>query len=229
VRSSSDLSAESLSAAQDPHYPELFRKPAKFEVRVEGNAETLVSSTVTSNTPLGFAYRSADQKQIYQVRTDGFTHNRLKPYQEWDLFVAEARRLWNVYKKVVRPVTIELIGLNYLNEILLPLGTKFDEYFNTYIEVPVELPQTLNVFSLGYQLTIPEDQGKGFIHIGQGYGMPKEQGLVTVNLNIQAFRQVDLPFEDSDDDLWPMFEALRKAKSHAFEACITDKVREMIR
>ena len=227
VRTAVDIDVESLSAGRDQLYPELFRKPVKMEVRVEANSDTLAASAAAANTPLGFAFRSEDQKQIYQIRTDGFTHNRLPPYQEWDVFVAEARRLWLIYKSVVNPEVIELIGLNYLNEISIPGGVALDDYFRTYIEVPPELPQTLNVFALGYQLAIPE--GGGFLHVGQSYGPPKKPSSVTVNLNIQAFRQVHITGDTMEDALWTMFEALREAKSMAFEACITDKVREMIR
>ena len=227
VRTAVDIDVESLSVGQDPLYPDLFRKPIKMEVRVEASSDTLAASAAAANTPLGFAFRSEDQKQIYQIRTDGFTHNRLAPYLEWDVFVAEARRLWLIYKSVVKPEAIELIGLNYLNELFIPGGVSLDDYFRTYIEVPPELPQTLNVFSLGYQLTIPD--GGGFLHVAQSYGPPKKPSFVTVHLNIQAFRQVDITGDTTEDVLWPMFEALREAKSMAFEACITDKVREMIR
>jgi uncharacterized protein (TIGR04255 family) len=227
VRSAVDLDIDSLLAAKDPKYPDLFLRPTKVQVHVEANNETLAASAAADNTLLGFAFRSEDQKQIYQIRTDGFTHNRLAPYQEWDVFVAEARRLWLLYKSVVRPQTIELIGLNYLNEILIPGGVSINDYFRTYIEVPPELPQALNVFSLGFQLTIPDDGG--FLRIGQSYGAPKKESFVTMNLNIQAFKQVNISGDSMEDSLWPMFEALRIAKSMAFEACITDKVREMIR
>jgi uncharacterized protein (TIGR04255 family) len=229
VRGATDKGPEDLLAAADPGYPLLFQRPVKMEVKIEGDAKTLVSSATTSNTLLGFAYKSEDEKQVYQFRTDGFTHNRLAPYKEWDLFVAEARRLWQVYKNVVKPQTVELVGLNYINEISIPFGVDFSEYVKTYIEVPSGLPQSLNTFTFGYQVTIPDDEG--FLYISQGYGVPKKEGFVNLILNIQAFKQINLSVDDSasEQHIWTTFEALRKAKSSAFEACITDRVREMIR
>jgi uncharacterized protein (TIGR04255 family) len=229
VRSLVDLDPEALETAKDPNYPELFLKPTKVEVRVEANNLTLAASAAADNTLLGYGFRSADQKQIYQVRTDGFTHNRLAPYQEWDVFAAEARRLWNVYRNALHPEVVELAGLNYVNEIPIPFGVDFSEYVKTYIEVPAGLPQSLNTFNFGYQLTIPDDGG--FLFISQGYGPLKTDGFVNMILNIQAFKQLHLPATDpsTEEILWSTFEGLRKAKSDAFEACITDKVREMIR
>jgi uncharacterized protein (TIGR04255 family) len=81
---------------------------------------------------------------------------------------------------------------------------------------------------LGYQVTIPEDAG--FLKIGQTYGIPKREGFGVIRLNIQAFRQMNLHLnDDNETSIWEAFKALRKAKDDAFEACITDKVREMIR
>ena len=71
----------------------------------------------TSSEQLGFSYRSLDEKNIFQVRKDGFSHNRLAPYTEWQSFSAEARRLWSIYRDEAGPADIEMIGLNYINEI----------------------------------------------------------------------------------------------------------------
>ena len=33
----------------------------------------------------GLRFMSADEKQILQVKTDGFTFSRLKPYEQWEV------------------------------------------------------------------------------------------------------------------------------------------------
>jgi len=177
---------------------------------------------------MGFAYRSDDEKDIFQVRKDGFTHNRLSPYTEWQSFSSEAKRLWLLYKESADPAVIEMIGLNYINEFYLPFGLSFEEYFRTYVEVPRQLPQNLMSFSFMYQLLIPDDAG--VLQIAQGYGPIRKPDHSTVILNIQASKQINKICADvAEDELWDMFEKLRVAKSEAFEACITEKVRETIR
>jgi uncharacterized protein (TIGR04255 family) len=228
VSAAKDFTDEDLEKARDESYPDLFQRPMTVQFQVEVNAQKRSISPPAMNAVLGFAYRSVDQLNVYQVRPDGFTHNRLAPYQEWNVFAAEAKRLWNNYRTVIKPISVELIGLNYINDIEIPLGENFAEYVKTYIEVPTELPQILNAFSLGYQVTIPEDAG--FLKIGQTYGIPKREGFGVIRLNIQAFRQMNLHLnDDNETSIWEAFKALRKAKDDAFEACITDKVREMIR
>lgn len=220
-------SLEVLKGIQDAKYPNLFQTPNlmafAFTVNKGGQA-----SLNTSSEPLGFSYRSADEKNIFQVRKDGFSHNRLAPYTEWPTFSAEAKRLWTVYREKAAPVEIELIGLNYINEIYIPFGATFKDYFNTYVEVPEKLPQTLTGFSFTYQIVLPNEAG--ILQIAHGYGPFKRADHSTLILNIQAFRQVNKKYSDIDEDeIWAMFQELRVAKTQAFEACITDKVREMIR
>jgi uncharacterized protein (TIGR04255 family) len=216
-----------LAEIRDPGYPKLFRTPNLMEFRFsvpEGQQPSLETSTEA----LGFAYRSEDEKSIFQARKDGFSHNRLSPYTEWNAFSLEARRLWNIYKPIAEPAEIELVGLNYINEIFIPFGVSFGDYFRTYIEVPAELPQTLVGFSMSYQLLLPD--AAGFLQIAKGYGPLKKPEHSTVILNIQASKQVNRKSTDiSEDELWEMLEKLRSAKSQAFEACITDKVRMMLR
>lgn len=219
-------SLSKLAEIRDEAYPTLYMTPnlTAFSFTVgEGNREVN-----TSSEQMGFAYRSKDQKSIFQVRKDGFSHNRLAPYTEWQSFSAEAKRLWSLYKVAAEPTVVEMIGLNYINEFYLPLGLSFEEYFKTYVQVPHELPQNLVGFSFIYQILIPDEAG--LLQIAQGYGPMKKPDCSTVILNIQASKQVNMNCSDlTEEELWAMFENLRAAKSTAFEACITDRVRGIIR
>jgi len=215
-----------LSAIRDSRYPNLYQTPNLMAFTFSVNEGS--PSVNTSSEPMGFSYRSEDEKDIFQVRKDGFSHNRLSPYTEWQSFSAEARRLWSIYRGVADPSVIEIIGLNYINEIYVPFGASFENYFRTYVEVPTELPQILMAFSFTYQLLIPDNGG--VLQIAQGYGPLKKPDHSTVILNIQASKQLNMSSGDiSEEELWMMFEHLRAAKSRAFEACITDEVRAMIR
>src|ERR1035441_6364684 len=202
-------SLERLSNIRDKDYPNLFRTPNLMEFKFSvGEGEPTFD---TSSEQLGFSYRSADEKNIFQVRKDGFSHNRLAPYTEWNSFSAEARRLWLVYKAEADPIDIEMIGLNYINEIYIPFGVSFEDYFKTYVEVPPELPQVLIGFSFTYLVLLPDNAG--VLQIAQGYGPLKKPEHTTVILNIQTSKQLNRKGADvGEDELWEMFENLRFAK-----------------
>ncbi|MGH2516466.1 MAG: TIGR04255 family protein, partial [Ktedonobacterales bacterium] len=42
----------------------------------------------------GFRFLSQDGSRVFQVTLNGFTCNRLRPYDTWEVFRDEARRLW---------------------------------------------------------------------------------------------------------------------------------------
>jgi uncharacterized protein (TIGR04255 family) len=55
---------------------------------------------------------------------------------------------------------------------------------------------------------------------------PPRSGIVAVILDIDLFRTEDIPQEDAD--IWRLFETLHERKNEVFEACITDRTRELI-
>lgn len=223
----SDASLEDLKSREQASYP-TFRQPFQVQFKVERKDAATEPSTAITSTANGGAMYSADQKQIFQVRQDGFSHNRLAPYQDWASFSSEARRLWNLYREVVQPEYIELLGLNYINSITLPRGVEISEYLKAYIQVPKALPQTLEVHNFQIRMSDPESPAKMAVNVS--FAPTVEHSKFQVNLNIQAFIFQNASSEGlSEDDIWKKFDHLRDLKNLAFESCITDKVRVAIR
>ena len=48
----------------------------------------------------GFRFTSADERQIFYARLDGFALSIRAPYDRWQPFRDEARRLWELYRSV---------------------------------------------------------------------------------------------------------------------------------
>src|SRR5579863_4954847 len=81
VRLAKEMTTDSLESLKDDAYPKLKQRPVQIQLKFgpvvpEGAASGPVPAE-TINTPLGFMYESEDGKQVFQVRTDGFTLNRL--------------------------------------------------------------------------------------------------------------------------------------------------------
>src|ERR1035437_6144070 len=79
----------------------------------------------------GYICKSADGRQIAQIRLDGFTFNRLPEYENWENLQREAERLWKIYSEIAGPESIMRIALRYINAINLPLSADLDlgKYF----------------------------------------------------------------------------------------------------
>lgn len=205
---------------EEQNYPRIEQKNlATGKVRV-GKQVTTTAST----QPMGYLFRSADDKQVYQARVDGFTMSRLAPYENWETFRDEARRLWGLYLEAASPQQVVRVAVRYINriDIPLPLGD-FKEYFRTGPELSPELPQGLAGYFL--RLMIPMNDIKCLCLLNEAIVEPAAPNTVSVALDIDVFRTDDLPHDE--DGLWNLVEQLRHRKNEIFEACITDKTREL--
>jgi uncharacterized protein (TIGR04255 family) len=182
-------------------------------------------STSASTESAGYVFTSSDKTQIFQAKRTGFTFNRLAPYPGWDAFFAEAKRLWEVYRKVARPLGYKRVALRYIDRFDFPTPTvNMETYFRTYPEVSRDLPQMMAGFFL--QFNIPIDDIQSVATVTQTATQPPTPEHSSIILDIDLSRAEALP---RGNELWPLFETLRMWKNRIFEACITDSTRELIR
>jgi len=218
------LPVEDLARAQtgeEANYPVIERVDETVGQMMVGPQ---LSSASASRQLVGFLFRSADGKQLYQARKTGFSMSRLTPYPDWPEFRHEARRLWDVYRAIAQPTKVVRVAVRYINRIDIPLPLNdFGEYLRTVPQVSPDLPQGL----VGYfmQLVLPVEDLKSQAVINETIIDPVQPNTVPVVLDIDIFRTDVLPA--TEDDMWAFIEQLRDAKNRVFEACITDKAREL--
>jgi uncharacterized protein (TIGR04255 family) len=80
-----------------------------------------------------------DEKQLVQVRMQGFSFNRLAPYTSLDDYLPEIERVWRLFVSIASPVQIRVVRLRYINRILLPLSGGRVE-LEDYLKVGPRLP-----------------------------------------------------------------------------------------
>lgn len=178
-----------------------------------------------SGGPDGYLFTSRDGKQIVQARLDGFTFNRLKPYDEWKSFRDEARQQWERYVEIAAPEIVSRVALRYINRIEIPMPLKdFREYVLTGPEIAPKIPQGLAGFFM--RLVIPDEKSKSMAIVTQTMEDPTAQVLPLI-LDIDVFREA--PFDVRRNDMWEVFEQLRKYKNEIFFNSITDKTKELFK
>ena len=74
--------------------------------RFVGEISPQQTAASAQQKPLGLQFNSADSRQLFQARLNGFSFHRLAPYESWKAFRDEAFKLWALYRKVVGPVKI---------------------------------------------------------------------------------------------------------------------------
>jgi uncharacterized protein (TIGR04255 family) len=177
-----------------------------------------------TSQPFGYLYRSLDQLQIYQARSNGFTFSRLGRYPHWNAIRAEAQRLWEKYRAAAHSSEITRVAVRYVNRIDIPLPfNSFTDYLRTVPQLSPDLPMGLSGYFMQLVIHLAEINGDGIIN--QTIIEPAKPGVVSVVLDIDIFRTIEIP--QSEAELWNLFEDLREQKNKVFEACITDEARRL--
>lgn len=226
-----DIRVESLPQSMRAALGDLYEQvkgqyPEKQEQFVVG-AQLSFGSEVTSETsqtPIGFAFRSKDGKQIFQARLNGFTFSRLRPYGNWHDLRQQGQKLWALYRATVGPQHVTRIAVRYINQIDIPVRSiDYKDYFLTTPEVSPELPQVLSSFFM--QLQMPQPDIHGMLTLTQAAVAAPAPDTNSVILDLDVFQ--DAPELTSDDQVWDVLEKLRERKNTYFEGCLTDKTRAL--
>ena len=205
------------------------RFPNKRErVSFQGGFQLVDGKPVTmspSGGPDGYLFESLSEKKIVQVRLDGFTFNKLKPYENWKNFHTEARELWNLYRTITNPEKIIRLALRYINRIEIPLPIKdFKDYILTVPEVAPTLPQGLSHYFM--RLLIPNEKIKATATVTETMEMTNSGQTLAMIFDIDVWKEADyLP--DSTNH-WRDFQKLRAFKNQIFFESITNKTKELL-
>jgi uncharacterized protein (TIGR04255 family) len=201
-----------------PHHEEIFEAVGQMAVGLRAGSASV------QHTPIGWRFSSADHKRIVQSRLGGFTFSKLAPYDSWGPFRNEARHLWQLYRETLQPDSVVRVAVRYINRIDIP-GNSVDlkDYFRTSPEIAPDLPQKLEGYFM--QLRLPYPEVSGHCLINQTIVPPVREDVVSVVLDIDLFRTLDLP--QDEEAIWGFFEKLHDAKNFIFESCITDSARRL--
>jgi uncharacterized protein (TIGR04255 family) len=183
-------------------------------------------ATSTEQEHAGFQFVGAERKYLAQFRVDGFTLTRLAPYEAWGTFRDEAQRLWPIYCQAMGgPIEVNRASLRYVNQLDIPMPIRdLRDYIRTYPEISSDLSQLLSSYFM--QIHIPQVDGCVLI-LSEALVPPPEPSKVSVVLDLDMIKE-GLRLV-TDDELWSTLELLRVRKNLAFEGCITNATRELIR
>ncbi len=175
----------------------------------------------------GFLFRSEKGQKIVQARLDGFTFNKLKPYQSWEIFSEEAKVHWERFVRLAKPKKITRIALRYINRIEVPYTSSeidLEKYLNTYPVVPPSVDCTVSNFLMRLMLENKKIDAKALVHQTVEEARDK---LLPIILDIDA--SMDSSFELNNEILWEKMSKLRDFKNSIFFESITEETKELFR
>ena len=216
---------ETLYSVISGEYPDKkarHRLEGRFEFKKGDKPFSLSTETID-----GYIFTSADKKQVFQARIDGFTFNRLKPYDRWETFREEAQRVWHLFRNLISPEIVR-VGLRYINKFDIPLFPQplrdFNEYLTAAPIVPEGLPQGVSSFLT--RVVIQNQEIDAAAIITQAFEQIIDPKFIPIILDIDAFKQKD---RIGEEEAWQALEELRLFKNKIFFSSITEKTKELFK
>jgi uncharacterized protein (TIGR04255 family) len=151
-----ETAARELYEAQYPKFRIQYLQEHKIETTQDASPKMFTRLAVQA-----LQFLHDDEKQLVQVRAQGFSFNRLAPYSSLDEYLPEIERTWRLYVGLVSPVQIRIIRLRYINRILVPMtagAVDLDEFLTIGPRLPDEERLRLSGF-LNQQAAVEKGTG----------------------------------------------------------------------
>lgn len=176
----------------------------------------------------GFRFLGNTGKYVVICRANSFSLSRLAPYEDWNTFRDEARRLWDLFRRDFSPTRVTGLSVRYINRIEIPWKPDemidFRWYFRTFPEVSSDLDVGMAGFYM--RLDIPLASIGARLVLNQAMlpaASPKPESI-SVLLDTDIVTGLD---SQDEDVIWQRCDILRRAKNDVFESCITNLAREL--
>ena len=136
--------AQEAFADRYPKFQKQLIQEHQFETKADAQPKM---STRNAINALQFLQENGEQ--LVQVRTGGFSFNRLKPYKSLDEYLPEIERTWRLFLGLASPIQIKVVRLRYINRILLPTVVG-DVELNDYLKIGPRLPDENKLKLVGF-------------------------------------------------------------------------------
>lgn len=203
-----------------------------FQLAVEikgGIPETAASNVPPNIVDKGFRLLSDDDQRIVITRTKSVLFAHQAPYPGWDLFLTEARAVFDTVREKLGFRQVAFVGLRYTNRIDVPLGASQETVVpGDYLLAGPALPNIpISPAVRMYQLVADVDLSidRLVARVQAATLPPALINHASLLLDIDIIGQHDVP--QKPDEFWELVGRMRQAKNEIFEACITDNARQL--
>ncbi len=218
-----DQALETLAASLKNIYPHV--EPRKqFQATFRSQGGRMVTNAKDKGLQ-GFFLHSQDRTKVVQIRVDGFTFNKLKPYTTAEELIDEALGVWEQYREAVSPPVVARVALRYLNRLDLPFqpGDDFSRFLTS--APPVADTQGQSVREFLSRVVCNYEEAEALAVVTQRLAPEPKTRTTPVTLDIDVFREGQ--FGTSVSDLRPMLEILRTLKNRIFFSLVTPEAMEL--
>ncbi len=188
-------------------------KQSRIEQKVSVQRSSEVFNTSNTEKFLGYFFLNEDKKNVYQSCKDLFAFSRLKPYESWEPFQEEARKIWDEYRDKIKPDFITRTAVRFINRVEIPLPCPdISDYFNYYPEAPKSIDRMFRIFVKSE--SVLEDI-ESIASVTLAMLKPEEdEDKVPFVFDIEVYKETNVP--QSEKEIWELFNQFRHKKNQIF-------------
>lgn len=221
AHASKELEPETLRAELAKRLPDYPILQTQHDMEISATGASDGSSEIFHKTQWnGFRLQDQDSHHVVQFTPNGVVFSRLEPYEKWEIFTAEALRIWQMFVELAEPKVIERLGVRHINRILLGK----DEQPSIYLKMePYSLPG-LNISpeNFFYKDTYQVPGYPYSIHwvrtIQPQQSAPLDEQALIVDIDVFTIQLLQL----DQDTLTQRLREMRWLKNKLFFSSITD-------
>lgn len=209
-------------SARLPGYTESGRIQNVISLVLAGNAPPTVPAIEPQE--VGVSFRSDDGLHVLQVRRDGLSLSRLRPYSDWEQLFNEMWRAWKIYEETIKPNRVKRVSTRFINQINVPLGRDFDDFFVVSPRLPEGAPNFISTFSSTVGVPYQNEKSNAFIRMA--LLVTKDPRVAPIILDLDILHDCDLSPND-DGGVRDNINALRAIKNQLFFGSLKDLAMEL--
>jgi len=186
-----------------------------------------VAPTAEFDREVGHRHASVDMTELLLIWRSAFMLSQLAPYPGWDFFLNRFRRDWTTWKRVVGFREISRIGVRYINRIDIPVSgpiVEHEAFLNVYPKVP-DIFGPLGAYAVQAVVPIHDIGCKLTLNSAAVPSPILDHASFLFDQDIA--KEADPP--QSDEAIYDLLNNIRVQKNKVFEACITNRARELFK
>lgn len=222
---SSKLGDRDLVRARDklarrfPHVTERMN----VAVKIEGVKTTPITSLA------GYQMNAESGLDLVILQASNFATSRLAPYESWESLKASASENLDILNGAIGRQSIGRVSTRFVNRVDVPdedvLGRDLDIFFQAGALLPEKAVRDFGTFTMQASVVEAETglESKLIVQSTQPALLAHQSFIIDIDV---VMRQ-GIPLRT--EEMWMIADKLRIAKNNLFEACITDRARELFR
>jgi uncharacterized protein (TIGR04255 family) len=213
--------ARTKFASDYPEVKKRFIEQHRFQPREEEPAEHTTSREIQA-----LQFIRSDKIQLVQIRTTGYSFNRLAPYGSLDDYFPEIEKTWKDFVEIATPLQVRTVRLRYINRFVLPLEDgKLS--FGEFLTVGPQLPDQTNLNFTGFvnQYSAVETSMKARANVVLT-AQPSVEEKLPLIFDITVEEDAIVPVENWTE-IKVKIDALRILKNRIFHYTLTPRCKKL--